>query len=486
MTAVAKFFKWGITLGIFVALFIVRAHDYDRYPLAGHADELNYGWAGISLIRDGKPFGWSYQPYPKSWIFYDGLIGKKGELQVGGPMVRPWLDEPPLFFLLAGGSAHLFGDETWSVLPASHIRIPSIIFGFATTLVLFFWAKRWFGHGTGLLVATVYTLTPLILFGSRLALPENGLSFLYLTGLFLLSIYLDNPKHSWLLFLVILCGGLAGWMKPTGFALLPLASFWLVIKKHYKAAIVVFLSVLPFIVGYLGYGYYLGGNDFWTILRVQGFRPTGWSGLGFILGTPSWSTETFLDGWYIFLMFTSIATILFKRNNAKVRYLGIGFLFWLMVIVLTAGEQDLLAWYRYPLFPFISFIGTLGLIDFFKEPDLFRGLFSLGTLLSARYYLHNAFIPTTSNQVFKFLFILLAIPFVLGELFENRKGLLYLQRATLGLIVGLGLFLNLKYDYSAFPIRCEAISCPIQVGTKLSELKLPFVWRLLVPGRYNR
>lgn len=455
-------------------LFVIRARDFGRYPIAGNADELNYGWSGISLIQEGKPFGWSYhKAYPDSWVFYDGIIDKNDQIGVGGRMVRPWLDEPPLFSLLAGGSAHLYGQKPWSVLSSGYIRIPSVLFGFGTTIVLWLWG--------GPLAATIYTLTPLITFSSRLALPENGISFL-----FTLSLYLYWKFKEKALSIVAILIGLAGLMKPTGFFIALLFLFFELREKHYKQVLYLVLRILPFIVLFFAYYWWLGGAQALTILKAQGFRPTGWTSLGFILNTPIFSTgtDTFYDGWYIFSLLSSFILLAVKgKTNKLVNYLGFAIIFWLGIIMASAGEQDALAWYRYPIFPLISFMAALAVREMLESPTWWWGFLSIGLLFSSRFYLHNAFAATTSSEVFKIAITGLALPFVWFEIFKKEM-FIHARKFLVLSIVFFGLFMNARYIYSVFTIRCESITCPIQKEMFLSTLKLPVLWRFLVPSQY--
>ncbi len=455
-------------------LLVIRARDFGRYPIAGNSDELNYGWSGISLIQEGKPFGWSYhKAYPESWVFYDGIIDRDNQIQIGGRMVRPWLDEPPLFSLLAGGSAHLYGQKAWSVLSSGYIRIPSIIFGFGTTIVLWLWG--------GPLVAVIYTLTPLITFSSRLALPENGISFL-----FTLSLYLYWKFKERALSVIAVLIGLAGLMKPTGFFILFLFLFFEFKEKHFKQGLYFFLKVLPFVFLFLSYYWWLGGFQAFDILKVQGFRPTGWTSLSFILNTPIFSTgsDTFYDGWYVFSIFSSFILLAMRgKTNKLISYLAFAIMFWFGIVMASAGEQDALAWYRYPIFPLISFMAAIAVKEMLENPTWWWGFLSVGLLLSSRFYLHNAFIPTTSTGMYKAVLILLAIPFAWFEIFQKEMFINARKYFLVG-ILAVGLLFNARYIYSVFSIRCDSITCPIQQEMFLSSLKLPILWRLLVPSQY--
>ena len=62
-----KNMKWTpiriVLVGLSLILLVVlRLHDYDRMPTAGHAEELLYGWSGIYLIEEGVPQSWVTAP----------------------------------------------------------------------------------------------------------------------------------------------------------------------------------------------------------------------------------------------------------------------------------------------------------------------------------------------------------------------------------------------------------------------------------------
>src|SRR3989344_6914746 len=122
---------WKIALFLFVYWFVVvlYSHDYDRFPLGGHGEEQAFGWAGISLLREGVPTSWTQFDYPQENRVFKGFIGKEGP---GNPrmaveLVRPWFDHPPLFYTLAALNSHWQGEETRSILSASYLRAPSVV-----------------------------------------------------------------------------------------------------------------------------------------------------------------------------------------------------------------------------------------------------------------------------------------------------------------------------------------------------------------------
>jgi len=79
-------------------IFILRAHNYERFPSPNHLDEQLYALSGIYLVETGVPVSWSTLDYPKSAEVYKGTISYQGgEPSASVTLYKPWLDEPPLF-----------------------------------------------------------------------------------------------------------------------------------------------------------------------------------------------------------------------------------------------------------------------------------------------------------------------------------------------------------------------------------------------------
>src|SRR3989344_5641959 len=254
--------KYIIFFFIFIFLAIIKLHEYERWPGPAHAEELAFGWAGINLIETGVPVSWSTLDYPESSLVFDGIVGDKAGLYLPAKLYKPWLDQPPLYSLLSGGAAHLFGDSRDGVLPSAHTRVPSVLISLLTMALVFYIAQKFFNYWVGILATVFYGTSPIIVFGYH---------------------------YNWELFL--------------------------------------------------------------RILNIQSTRFAGWSGLSYIFTTPAHDIYLLYDGWYIFCLFSAIY-FLFNKNKPRVISLLTFFLvYWLLVVVFSGTEQDLLPWYRYPIFP---------------------------------------------------------------------------------------------------------------------------------------
>ncbi len=473
--------QWGKCLLVLVAFaffFTLKSVNYDRYPLMGHLEEYAYSWMGIHLIESGVPKTWSPAgKFPvQDNVFSGKIVGFDIELNVD--ILSPWLDLPPLYGLLSGGIAHLYGASQWSILPASYIRLPALFFAFATTIILFLLTKKLFGFWTGMLAITIYSLAPLFVFGQRLSVAENGITFFYILAIYLTVLYLKKQKWYLLLFLPIAIG-LAGLMKQTGFLIVFFIIFLLAKNKLWKEAAFVFLGVSWFVGVLLAYGAAVDWNLFSQINLQQSSRPVGFLGLPFLLSSPGYSIDFFYDGWYIFSLFAAVYLSITKFADKHIQLISLAFIFWAIVVVFSGGQTDILLWYHFPFFPFLAISAALLLIEIIRQPNLITSILVIGLLLSGRSFLSNEFKPQIEPMKFRLLISLLVSPAVFYFLFKKPVFQKLTKIVLVGVIIA-GFFLNSQIIYSAFPIASESKSYPYGPGTFLSGAYLPFFWRFLL------
>ena len=472
--------KVGLFLVLFYFLSVIKLHGYDRVPAPAHGEELLYSWSGIYLIETGTPVSWSTLDYPKENKVFDGIVGDKHNLFMPATLWRPWLDEPPLYSLLSGGAGHLFGADRTKVIPPAYSRIPSVLASLVTMGLVFLVGLNFFGYWIGILAMAFYGLSPILVLGSRLSVPENMIALGVIGSLLLAKKYLEKPSLVFPIG-VGLTTAVLGLMKPTGFFLAPLAIFLTLSKKRWRHAGIILALTLLGVAAFAAYGYYYDWDLFLKIVSIQGRRFAGWTGLAYIFNSPAYDIDLLFDGWYIFGMIAAVFFSLRENKSRELKLICLFFFYWLMVAVFAGTEQDLLPWYRYPLFPLIGVFGALGLQWLYKRADFFAMVLGIGLLLTSRFYLMNAFRPTTPTVVFRLVFFAALIPSLLDYAWKipwAKK----VSQLILVSFIGLGLFFNAKYLYIIFETRCESVSCPFGPSTKLSETKLPFFWRLFVPG----
>lgn len=474
-----KLWHWLVTLGLFVFFVLIRLHNYDRMPTPGHAEELLYGWSGIYLIEEGVPQSWSTLQYPDENLVFDGIVGDMTGMYLPAKLYRPWLDEPPLYSLMSGGVAHLYGADRTKVLPPSYIRLPSVMAGIVTLALVFVVGWQFFSFPIGVLAMALYGSSPLFVFGSRLSVPENITALGVMIGLLLARKYLKKP-YMWFALVMGLMGAALGLMKPTGFFMIILAGFISATKKRWSDVIILLLFLAAGVGIYAWYGNHYGWELFKHIVSIQGGRFPGWTSFAYLLNNPGYDIVTMWDGTYV-LGFIAAIYFTLREKTKETKLVGLFFLFWVMVGIFGGSEQDMLPWYRYPYFPLLAIYGALLIAKIYKKPNFVGMVLVVLLMLTSRWYLLNAFRPTTPPWTFRFVVLFALLPTLLGYI-KKAKWQTIVSRYIIIFFVVLGMWYGAKYIYSAFEIRCEAISCPMGPGTKFSEVKVPLLWRLMVPG----
>ena len=289
------------TIAFFIVLsftFILRAHNYERVPTSNHLDEQLYAWSGINLVETGVPVSWSTLPYPVRSEVYKGEVNYKG----GSPrasvtLYKPWLDEPPLFSLLVGWFAHLYGANRNDFIPSSYIRIPTVLISTLTSIFIFLIAKKIGGFWRGVLAMLIYGTVPIMVFAARLAMPETLIAFLLTLMVYLLMLFWQKPNF-WYIAPIPLVAGIAGLSKPTGYLLILLALYF-TFEKLYKIGktktairycLYLIIASIPFIVAFFLYGMHYDAEIFKIIYGVQSQRPTGFGSLAWYFITPGVDT----------------------------------------------------------------------------------------------------------------------------------------------------------------------------------------------------
>lgn len=489
-----KYFRIFAFLLVFTFTFILRAHNYDKIPFSGHLEEHLYAWSGVYLIETGVPVSWSTLDYPKEATIYKGRVDYRG----GEPMVyvdlqRPWLDEPPLFSLLVGWFAHINNAIKEDVLPSAFIREPLIYIGTLSALMVFVIVRFLSGFWMGVLSMLMYGTIPIFVFSSRMAVPENLIALFLLVIIYLLLKFQINPKYYYILPIPLLAG-IAGLSKPTGYFLLPLAIFLVfsqAFTKKYekinlsyaiKLCAYMILAMVPFVIAFILYGIYFNADIFWRIVSIQGFRPVGFSSLAWFFISPAYDIFPLTESWYVFSLL-SLAYFLFVPFKNSKDIVIFSTVYWILIVMLSGGEGDLLPWYRYPLFPLLSIICTWGIRLLIEKANFYTTFLSAGLLLGTRSLLVNAFRSNVSPTEYRVWISFLMFPSLIKILFDNAF-LDKICKIIIVLVMIVGIYFNSFYIYNRFEIFCEHISCPITESNWLSTLHFPFIWRFFTLHNY--
>ena len=495
-----KYFRLAIFAFTLYFTFVLRAHNYQTVPTANHLDELNYSLSGINLVETGMPISWSTLEYPKRAEVYKGEINYLGGIpKASVTLYRPWLDQPPLFSSIVGYSAHYFHADRNAFVPTSYSRIPSVLIAGLTSVMVFLIALEIGGFWIGILSMFIYGSVPMFVFASRSAMAENFIAFLFCLIFYLLLKFLQSSK-TYLLYPIPILAGLAGLSKATGFFLLPFAALlvgaYYFQQKKYRSIFVstafFILGITPFIVAFFAYGYLYDVEIFNRILSIQSNRPAGFGSLAWFFISPSFSTNIFKDSWFVFclfsavfFMFTSKLTNTLSDLSNRKNLLVAAFIFSVFIVMISGGEGDLLAWYRFTSYPFLAIIGALGLQYLFQKADFFASFITAGMLLGNRMLLSNPFRDNVSPLEYRNIMFFLLLPSALYVVVKYNI-LKKLSKLFIVLTILAGIYINIIYVYNAFELTCENLTCPIVPSTKLSEMHFPFFWRFMVLGKPDR
>lgn len=472
-------------LAVFVFTFILRAHNYERVPTSNHLDEMLYAWSGINIIETGVPVSWSTLDYPKRAEVFKGKIDYKGgPPEASVTLYKPWLDEPPLFSVLVGYFAHIYGANRNEFIPSSYIRIPMIYIAALVSILVFLITQKLAGFKTGLLAMLIYGVTPVFVFGSRTAMPENLIALCFVVIMWLLLKYREKLNF-WTLVPIPVLVGIAGLSKPTGYFLLlfsVLVMVWfsakkITVKQIITRSIYLILGVVPFVAYYFWYSYHLDPEIFKIVFSIQSGRPVGFSSFAWFLISPSFDTFIFKDGWYLFSVVYALY-LLIKPKDINLKFISLAFVFWMLVAMFTGGEADLLSWYRFPVFPILAIISALGVRHLIGLNNPFSTFIFFGLLLTSRFLLSTPFNPNVEPMAYRVWLVILLAPGLLSFVFKNKIFKNLNKIVAVGIIV-VGMFLNVSLIYSYYELICEAKTCSMVPTTKLSELRFPFVWRFL-------
>lgn len=469
---------------VFVFTFILRAHNYEKTPTSNHLDEMLYAWSGLFLIETGTPVSWSTLNYPKRAEVFKGEINYKGDYpKASVTLYSPWLDQPPVFSYIVGYFAHIYHADRHQFIPSSYIRMPTVIFATLTSVLIFLIATSVGNYWQGLLAMFVYGVVPVFVFGVRTALPENLIAFIYALLFYLLLRYKENGKRLLLLvvpWLIIV----AGLSKPTGFFLLPIICFFILAFRKYKSIANLvplfsyFLVITAIGLGiFFWYGNHFDSEIFKTLTTTQSNRPVGFAALPWFFISPAYRTDILKDGSYVFCLL-SLAYFLIRPPKDDKRYVVLAAVFWILVVMISGGEGDLLPWYRFGAFPFLAIIGSWGIIEIYKRSDIFATFLAGGLLLSTRSLLVNPFRPNFNPLQFRMILASILAPSFL-QFLSPKSVYLNLSRVVVVLVLLYGTLMNIQYIYNQYEIVCENLSCSTVPTTFLSRLYFPVLYRFI-------
>ena len=471
-----KYFKLAVLSLAFVLGVGLRLWKYPFYPLTANAEEYLFVRSGLSLIEQKIPISWNDIPVYEESNVYKRMLAKNlsGRGDLGVRLIKPWLDEPPLFSVIEGGISKFYQSENFTVISPYIIRIPPLIFSFLCLILLFLITKNLFGYWTAILTLVIYGTIPTVVFGSRLAVAENMITLFYLIVLYLFLNYQKTGKK-WQRNLAIFLAGITGLAKPTGFLIVPFLGYLLWVKRGWKEGVRSLVAgLLIFVIPFFGYGFYFDRDLFLKVMSYQSQRPAGWSGLAYIFTNPGYSIEVFLDG-FLVVGFLALIYLIFKKRNESEEFVLFTFVYTLLTVIISGGRHDQLCWYRYPIYPFMSIAISLLVKEIINKPNFYNSAVFIPLFLANLDLLENPFWKLkflTEVEFYRYPLFLLLLP---GVIFMVFKKPVFLKILRLGIVISFifGIFINVYVIKSRFNLLCDHDDkCALPYKVNLFE---PFV-----------
>ncbi len=447
----AKIVKILILLVILLLGNKLRSYSYASVPHPGEVtDEYAWGWLGLSLIINRYPESWSLNSYPDTVykkINVDSIYDKNPETRPFA-IVKPSLDNPPLFGLITGGYTYLKGVRNFEEASVAILRRPMLKIALVSTVLIFILASRFYGSGVGLLSAALYSIVPTMVISSRLSLIENGYLPLFLTSLILTDIYFEKKKRFFWISAVSLAS-LAILFKLSAVSII-LTLFILALyygKRDKKFLIYsVFAGIVLAFVVFIGYGALINWPVFVSTLlqNSQRFYGAGAEILLQIITQSRITTNRFLtDGWITF-GWISLLLVTFTewRKTTGGVYLTVSVLSYLIVLIIFGGESY--GWYKYPLFPFLAIAIARIIQKIYLSPN-FLILITLALLpFGSSVHRLVGFVEFQKYAVYLKLFSILIFLFFSLSIFLRKKISLNIQRILLVIVITFLFWLSIK------------------------------------------
>ena len=399
-----------------ILALVLRLYNYNIIPFHNAAaDEYAFAWCGWSLLHGQKPIGWSWLP-----VYTEGRIIEWR----GNPyrIVSPWFDHPPLFGLIVGFACVVGGAPTMFDCALGYMRLPSILFGTLSTILVYLLGSRFYNKGIGILSEMIYATVPVIVITNRLAVAENMLTFLLLLAIYSTLRYTEENQTKYLA-IALICASIAVLTKLAGISVTIITIVILVAHNYRKESVYVILSGVIAILVYLLYGLLLDWNLFVAVHNTQGERFTLHYKFFFdILTLGSSITYTWVDGWIIWSWFALLYTSI--KENKQILSLSAGI--YIIIIILSSGFFAYY-WYLFPLFPFFCIACGKYVNDLIDFPNL---IFFFIFFISAWWFIflgvyselyHFIGVRTISILIFRGIVIGLFGVYILHSIFRDRR-----------------------------------------------------------------
>lgn len=432
-------FKISTVVFILFVSLILRLHNYEQYPQRGAtSDEYSYSFLGMSLLKDGIPTSWSsFQAYKN-----------RQDLTIRNlyfPVVYPYFDHPPLSGFLTGGLSLLVGQDTFEKVDLKTIRLVPIFLSLISSILVFLLSLRLYTYKTAVWALLIYSTTTVFVINGRIALSENLLTPLFLTSLYLFSLFKKNISEK----KAIIFGTLAGlsfWAKESGIAVF-LSLFYLFKIENIKLKPFVIFTIVSFLIlgSYFLYGAYYDWDLFVKIWSAQSGREIGPQTLHLLFSNPIIVNKPYSDGWYFFGFLSLLfATFDYKKNKLIIIPAFVYF-FFLIFTMTRHGESG---WYAIPLFPFMAIASAQLLVESIQRKNWYIFVLLLFVGLSHTKFLYEDNFGLTVER-FRVIFFIFFAPLFITVFFKKESLFRIVSNAWFYLLILGNIILTYNYIHPA-------------------------------------
>jgi len=364
-----------VILGLILILGLYLRHNnlYTWPRLGATFDEYAWTWLGINLIQNHTPISWSphLQYENRKVIKYQGAYFT---------LVKPYLEHPPLFGLVAGGWAMLNGATDILHTNLEQIRGLALLLGVLSVFMVYIFAAEVYGVKIGLLSSLIYAMVPTVVVGSRIVENENFFIPFFLLSLYLISKFIKTNRSFFRNSSALICGLLVLAKIPWITAAVAVVLILLFYKK-YKDICKFLAIVIPLFLLFIVYGLYWDSNLFVKLWQLQLQRYDLAFNSIFALFTSPYLIDRFLiDGWIYFGWFALF--LLGAKDYKNNLFILFPFLAYFAIFVFAIPNEPQHGWYRYPFYPFLIISTAVFLKEYFNKNHFLTFMFLIFTGLS--------------------------------------------------------------------------------------------------------
>jgi 4-amino-4-deoxy-L-arabinose transferase-like glycosyltransferase len=344
--------RWSIAEILWVALiaaaaFQLRTIDYPVRPaLSNNWDEFAFAWSGLTLITRGVPYGWSFLPHY-------AVVTQFVSNGITFPLVHPFLDHPPLFSLLVGAEAWLFGARDLGDVTTAMTRPLAITLGALSVPLMYALARRVLPAGAAVIGTVLFATAPVAVLLGRVAESEALLSPLLLLALLLVTRVLSGEAGRWTMAAIATCCAAATLTKVPGLATGLACAAVLAAGGRSRLALYPLGGAVAGLALYVGYGWLIDWKQFLAVISDQAARREGVLGAYEFVASPAGIGGTLRDGWWL-LGWAGLAAVGLRYRQ------GLRLLLWpvltVALVIMLLGGESLVArygWYRIYIYPIV-------------------------------------------------------------------------------------------------------------------------------------